>query len=717
MAQEAIINVRVEGTGKGKQTIGELESEIKEASQASKQLGDDLGNGIKAADLGATSLKTRLREMKEELQGMDSESQAFRKLAAEAGQLEDKIADVNNRVKLLSSDTKNLDTLVGAGQGIAGGFQAASGAMALFGQDSEQVQKALKNVIAIQGVLNGVQTVANVLNKDHIVGMQIRMALEKGQIALTKAWTAVQVVFNAVLSANPIGLIVIGIAALTAGIIALIDPIKKFISNWENLYTVMLVLLGPIGWIILAYQKLFGEEAQLANARELAEKKRKEAFEAEIADINKRIAENKRAAEEFRKAKQDEIDINNKKITILENEGKSSYALRLQVLEDNRAIMESTLNEATEYVRLQREKWEARKTFSGLSEEDFRKQMKNQGIDLENLEQQANEIIANMQLDLQVSESEITAFKREENKKRLDNEKKTVEDVGKEREKEYQAELKRIQDLQKQRNALLLEIEKAENAYLNRFLTKQEIEENAVREKYFKLIEEAEQFGIDNALLIEAQEAEILDIKKKYADEEDKLLEEKAEKEKEQRQNLVDETIATAENLISIAESFNTIANDKEIARIKKKQQAGEQLSRDEIKRLENQQKIEKAIALAKVATDTAKGISAAVAAGAGLPFPANIPAIISGISAVLAGVAQATKILNAPAIDTSSGSLGVDTSTGGEVQDLNTNNVGSINNGSTYLNNEPQKIYVVESDITNTQNDVSAIVKQATWG
>ena len=53
-----------------------------------------------------------------------------------------------------------------------------------------------------------------------------------------------------------------------------------------------------------------------------------------------------------------------------------------------------------------------------------------------------------------------------------------------------------------------------------------------------------------------------------------------------------------------------------------------------------------KALALAEIAANTARGIAAAVAAGAGLLFPANIPAIASGISAVLGGIAQAKSAL-----------------------------------------------------------------------
>jgi uncharacterized phage infection (PIP) family protein YhgE len=57
--------------------------------------------------------------------------------------------------------------------------------------------------------------------------------------------------------------------------------------------------------------------------------------------------------------------------------------------------------------------------------------------------------------------------------------------------------------------------------------------------------------------------------------------------------------------------------------------------------------KLQKTLAVAQIAIDTAKGIAGAVAAGAGVPFPGNIPAIVSGVTAVLTNIAAAKKALS----------------------------------------------------------------------
>lgn len=57
--------------------------------------------------------------------------------------------------------------------------------------------------------------------------------------------------------------------------------------------------------------------------------------------------------------------------------------------------------------------------------------------------------------------------------------------------------------------------------------------------------------------------------------------------------------------------------------------------------------KFQKIAALAQIAIDTAKGIAGAIAAGAGVPFPANLAAIASGVATVVAGIVNAKNALS----------------------------------------------------------------------
>lgn len=54
-----------------------------------------------------------------------------------------------------------------------------------------------------------------------------------------------------------------------------------------------------------------------------------------------------------------------------------------------------------------------------------------------------------------------------------------------------------------------------------------------------------------------------------------------------------------------------------------------------------------KAFALSQIVSDSARGVSGAIAAGAGIPFPANLAAIATGVSSVLSGIVSAKSLLS----------------------------------------------------------------------
>ncbi len=131
----------------------------------------------------STMLTRRLRTLKEELRQMemagDTTSQKFIDVSVEAAQLEDQIGDTNAQIRALASDTRNLDAVLGVGQGLTGIMTGATSAMALLGGESEDLQKAFFKVQAMMQVLNSTQAIANTLNKDSVANVVIRNAISK----------------------------------------------------------------------------------------------------------------------------------------------------------------------------------------------------------------------------------------------------------------------------------------------------------------------------------------------------------------------------------------------------------------------------------------------------------------------------------------------------------------------------------------------------------
>ena len=681
-------------------------------------------------------LEKRVQDVNEELSKTEIGTKQYEDLRKE-------LVKNNKELKNLELGYEALDVEQQASElgSVAGAVGDVTSAFVLLGGESDtmeqiaaSIQTAIGVSMAFKGAIEGVQSARKLLNsldKESLI-FKIKDAIAtKASAAAQGLYTAVVgtstgalKAFRIALASTGIGLIVVGLGLLISNFEKVSNWVKDTIKWFAGLSDTILLLLGPIGWLILAYEALFGEEEQLADQRDKEHK-------ANLNRINEQIKANTEQAKAFRKAKQDEIDINEQKIRILENEGKASYALRLQVLEDNLAIQQSYLDEFNNYVDLQRKKWEENLKYSGLTEEAFRAQMKAQGVDLADLERQANETTEAIQLNVAEAESKITALKRSEHEKRSQIADKARAEEEKKEQEAFNARTKRIQEETKALMDFYDQVEAIENEYNNRFISEQEQQENAVRDKYFTLIAEAEKYGEDIAILEMAREAELLDIRNDFRQQELEAQQALRDQEAQSIQDRIAEEQALNESKIEFAQqalnslnAINDLAFSAEIERIKAKEQAGEKLSANERKRLKRDEQIRKAFAVAQVAIDTASAISSAIAgatAAAAATGPGAVVAtplfIVSQIATVLGAFAQVASILRAPSpsIGNISGGGEIDApDTEGAAQDAPDNN--QFDSGSTFLD-IPQKVYVLEQDITNTQDTVANIKQQATFG
>lgn len=193
--------------------------------------------GLKLEDQtqkGTQSARTQLKLLRDELQELEQSGQRntdrFRELQAQAGGLADQIGDTQAQIKAMSSDTRTLDTLLGVGQGLAGAFAVAQGAAALFGDENEELQKAMLKVQAALAILNGVQAVANVLNKDSAVMVNLNATAQRAYAAAVGTSTGALKAFRLALAATGIGLAVVAVGMLAANFDKLSAAVKGFLG-------------------------------------------------------------------------------------------------------------------------------------------------------------------------------------------------------------------------------------------------------------------------------------------------------------------------------------------------------------------------------------------------------------------------------------------------------------------------------------------------------
>ena len=143
----------------------DLSDNTKQGFDNIEQTFKDVDNSIKKAEGTTNNLRTELKQLQKDLLSGKFTGEEFVQATNRAGELRDSIGDLNARIKVLGSDTRTLDGLIGAAEGIAGGFALAQGAAGLFGSENDALEKSLLKVQSSMAVLQGLQAVANTYKK------------------------------------------------------------------------------------------------------------------------------------------------------------------------------------------------------------------------------------------------------------------------------------------------------------------------------------------------------------------------------------------------------------------------------------------------------------------------------------------------------------------------------------------------------------------------
>lgn len=232
MAQTAEIKVLVSSDSTELQkTNDELEATGAIAGDVNKKF-KDLEATNKNVEKGFQSLKTRVREAKEDLQRVEERFGPFSKEANEArkraGELADQLGDLNRQVGLLNPEDK-IKAFTNLSQGVVGAFSIATGAVQAFGAENEEVQRIAQK---LQGALNLVQGVQSIIGlkeayQDVKVVLGLTTAAQAALTTTTVAGTAATEgatlatrAFSVALTATGIGAIVVALGALVGAWIA-----------------------------------------------------------------------------------------------------------------------------------------------------------------------------------------------------------------------------------------------------------------------------------------------------------------------------------------------------------------------------------------------------------------------------------------------------------------------------------------------------------------
>ena len=677
----------------------------------------DVTVDTKDAEGSLGALEDRLERLTEERKSIPIGTEEFNRLSQEIQGIEAQIKNVDLRFEALDFEQK-LTAGMDAVTGLAGGFVAAQGAMLLFGAESAELEKTLAKVGGALALTQGLRDLAN-----GVIALRKFSAVQKAAAIVTKLWTAAQTALNAAMLANPIGVIVVAVVALTGAIVALVSWIGKAekASNEWNTSSMM----GIEGQRAAVERLIETQKRQIAETK-LATTTATAAQDKEIAALENRLklAEaNKEADEEIGKIREELADKQKKRLDT-----------EIKALEDDVFDLEMI---------------KARQIQARRLEDDLDKRAEKRAAI-----QQARQDIADKKAEINEKRREKEAIDTELQialtKKQQETDKAASEASKKRAEEREQARQKSLQAQEADVNAFYQAVEEAETAHFDSFLTEQQKEINAVTDKFFQLITLAEQYGEDTKLLEDAREKALADIRKKYRDEEAQILEQlKMESFAEEEelseiirqanqtdlQNQIDDTNDYYFDLIERAKQYglDTTALEKErtdklaelqIESEQKVFDAKLQLAQASVGILQGLQGLvkqgsdaQKALALTEIAANTAIGfiqglnVAQKAAAGTGPAAAYAFPIFYaSQIGAVLAAAGKAKSILgkgggggSAPSIPSAGATAGA-----GGVP------LNNISNTASLVDQQQQEIttqvVVLESDITTTQENVTAV-------
>jgi hypothetical protein len=447
--------------------------------EVKKALADNNKSFEQLTSKGKT-LTGQLRSLKNELTQLEASgkggTEQFRQLTFEAARLEDQIGDTRARVANLASDTFKFDAAVQATQGLAAGFEIAQGAAALFGSESEDLQKALLKVQAATAIANGVQQVANLLLEESAIKTLVLARAESVLAVVTGTSTGALKALRIALAATGIGLLVIGLIALVENF----DKVKRALENSIPGFKEVSNAIGGVVDTIKEWVGASGEADRAATAFESASKKQLAASDAAIERIERQIDIEKSA-------------------------GRSTVALEIQreqaVINANRAIIADYAKKAG--------------TLSQLSDEEKAK--------AKEVQQSAVNAVLDASAKITVirneAEREASEKAQEEAKKRAEAAKKAAEDVAKARENLAKLETDALQAQLDEREKILSEsnakIQELEKAFLESRFAAGSAEEKklqdailAIKEQATKSIAEIDQKAIDDKAAKEKEAAE-----------------------------------------------------------------------------------------------------------------------------------------------------------------------------------------------------------------
>ena len=189
-----------------------------------------------------------LKNMKGEMVGLDKNSAQYKELAERAGDLADRIGDINQAIKRNASDTKTLDDAINIAKSATAAFTLYKGAMASFGFETKEAEESMQELMAAMSMVQSLQTLSDTLQSSSATAELFQKAMKAlgleflvtktNATAAAASTTALATAENgAAVATNTLSTsakaLRIVLASLGIGLVILL--VTTLIAHWEDL--------------------------------------------------------------------------------------------------------------------------------------------------------------------------------------------------------------------------------------------------------------------------------------------------------------------------------------------------------------------------------------------------------------------------------------------------------------------------------------------------
>jgi hypothetical protein len=210
-----------------------------DAAQATQEV-KKLDSAFEATDQTVKGLRTQLREATANVALMadkfgDTSREAIN-AAKRAAELKDRIGDAKALTDAFNPDAK-FKAVASSLAGVAGGFSALQGAMALFGNENKDVEKALLKVNAAMALSQGLQAVGESVDSFKQLGAVIKSTTTFQTLnnAATQTAVTIQKAFGIATVQTSVGFNILKGAIIATGIGALVVALGLVVQNFDKI--------------------------------------------------------------------------------------------------------------------------------------------------------------------------------------------------------------------------------------------------------------------------------------------------------------------------------------------------------------------------------------------------------------------------------------------------------------------------------------------------